>query len=205
MTYIYLKKDLTFIADPAAQTLIKAFLKALYADEYITECEEEFGFVRVTGELRDQALAAIDALVTSDGAPEWTFEVETEVGTGQGDYVISAKRASYSEVEQDHLVEVVAALQAEVDILKEQNALLMGQLGEGHSHTIEDFSGSLSFINDSIDEDTQVKASLVMSSISMVLWIVAVIVMLARFVTGRSSTTPPLDMNEAAKESGEVH
>jgi ABC-type phosphate transport system substrate-binding protein len=46
MTYIYVKKDLTFISDPASQSLVKAFLEAVYSDEYITQCEEEFGFVR---------------------------------------------------------------------------------------------------------------------------------------------------------------
>ena len=34
MTYIYVKKDLTFIQDPASQSLLKAFLKAVYSDEY---------------------------------------------------------------------------------------------------------------------------------------------------------------------------
>ncbi len=202
MTYIYVKKDLTFISDPAAQTLVKAFLTALYSDEYITQCEEEFGFVRVDGTLRDQALSEINALVTSDGAPEWTFEVETEPNVGQGDYVISWKRESYSEIEQDDMVDALAALQAEIAILQEQNAMLMESLGHTHNGEEVEEGGVLKLINDSATEDTQVKAALVMSSISMVFWIFVLIAMLARAVTGGQSNQN-LAMSETAKIPGE--
>ena len=77
MSYIYVKKDLTFIEDPAAQTLLQAFLRALYAPEWITQCEEEFGFVRVDGVLRDKALEAIDSMIVSPDAPAWFFEYDT--------------------------------------------------------------------------------------------------------------------------------
>jgi hypothetical protein len=203
MTYIYVKKDLTFIADPAAQTLVKAFLTALYTDEYITQCEEEFGFVRVDGALRDQALSEINALVTSDGAPEWTFEIETEPSIGQGDYVISWKRESYSEVEQADMVDAIAALQAEIAILQEQNAMMMEQLGHTNGGDEIQEGGVLALINDAATEDTQVKAALVMSSISMVFWILVIIAMLARAVTGGRQT--PLEISETAKVDGEVH
>ena len=60
MSYIYVRKDLTYMPNPASQTLLKAFLRALYSDDYIPVCEEEYGFFRITGDLRDKALAAID-------------------------------------------------------------------------------------------------------------------------------------------------
>ena len=60
-------KDLTYLTDPASQSLLKAFLKALYTESYISTCEQDFGFVRITGPLRDKALEAIDALITMGG------------------------------------------------------------------------------------------------------------------------------------------
>ena len=63
MSYIYVRKDLTYMPNPASQTLLKAFLQALYSDDFIPVCEEEFGFNRITGDLRDKALSAIDELI----------------------------------------------------------------------------------------------------------------------------------------------
>ena len=36
MTYIYAKQDLTFLENPGTQTLLKAFLRAMYSDDYAT-------------------------------------------------------------------------------------------------------------------------------------------------------------------------
>lgn len=190
MTYIYAKKDLTFIEDPAAQTLVKTFLTALYTDEYITQCEEEFGFVRVAGDLRDKALSEIDALVTSPGAPEWTFEFDTEARTGQGDYVISVKRESYSEVEQDSLVDMMAEMQSEIERLKAANEIFVAEFG--HTHDDNSFQQQ----NQAMSEDSQVKAALVLSSISFALWMLAIIALLVRCATGSHS---PAEINEISK------
>ncbi len=196
MSYIYVRKDITFIQYPAAQTLLKAFLKALYADEYITQCEEEFGFARVAGALRDEALAEIDAMVTSDGAPEWTFETETDVRSGQGDYVISLKRESYSEVEQDELVDMIEALEKEIDILHAENEILLAELGHTHDedgNVVQSNSGALSeAINSELSEDSQVKASLVLSSISFALWCFALIYWIVTGVTGTHKPNPEM-------------
>jgi hypothetical protein len=192
MTYIYVKKDLTFMKNAESQTLLKAFLTALYTDEYITQCEEEFGFVRVDGALRDKALAAIDALVVADGAPEWTFEFNTDLRVGQGDYVISVKRASWSEVEQDNMVETIDMLTEEVKHLEEENAILMSQLGLAHTHDeSQAVSGAYQLINNELTEDDQVKAALVLSSISFAFWMIAILFMMFRCVTG--SHTPAGD------------
>ncbi len=178
-----MKKDLTFIEDPAAQTLLQAFLKALYAPEWITQCEEEFGFVRVDGTLRDQALEAIDSMIISAGAPQWTFEYETEKNIGQGDFVISTKRQSYSEVEQDDLVEKIAALTEQILALQAENAKIMSQMGEeGHTHEEE-----TNLYNQEMDQDSQITAALVLSSISFALWILAILALIVRWATGSLS------------------
>jgi hypothetical protein len=114
MTYIYVKKDLTFLEGSGRQTLLKAFLRAMYIDEYITDCEKELGFVRVAGFLRDLALSTIDSLVTSADAPEWTFEFNTERRLGQEDFVISTKRRTYAEIIQNNLVDSVHILRQDL-------------------------------------------------------------------------------------------
>jgi hypothetical protein len=189
------------MSDPASQTLLKAFLKALYDDEYIPECEEEFGFFRVSGELRDKALAAIDAIVTSEGAPEWTFETDTAKRTGQGDYVISSKRESYSEFEQDRVVDLTTKLEAMIKELQAQNEKMATELAEvkeithGHADTPAttpagtptapaaatngEFDGAEYFMD---EQETQLKAALALGSISFIFWIIAIIGLLVKFV-----------------------
>lgn len=183
MTYIYVRKDLTFMPNPASQTLLKAFLKQLYADEFIPICEEEFGFFRVTGDLRQMSLDAIDALVVSSDAPEWSIETETEAIIGQGDYVISTKRESYSEVEQDAavahiatLTEQLAALQIAFDDLKSSLGTVSGS-SETHTHTNE----AEAWVDSEMDEDTQVKTALALASISFIFWMLAIIGVIVKY------------------------
>ena len=207
MTYVYVRKDLSHIGGAQDQTLLKAFLKALYNDKYVAECEESFGFVRVSGDLRDRALAAIDTLVLSDpDAEEWFFEENTEAIIGTGDYVISQKRKAYSELEQDQVVGLVASLQNEISDLKSENMELVRDVNSlkdevqtvsasmvslkatanSNSGTnsaadgfFEDFSGEGSFGE---DEETALKAALALSIISFALWMLALVFIFAKFV-----------------------
>jgi len=203
MTYIYVKKDLTFISDPASQSLVKAFLNAVYSDEYITQCEEEFGFVRVAGELREKALNAINTIVTSPDAPEWSFEIDTEIRVGAGDHVISAKRKSYSELEQDNLVDMIDFLAAEIRTLKNQNDQLM--LSSGSPTQVRESNSGNSFetfVDEELDEDSQVKTALVMSAISIALWVIAILGFVVKFAGGESgpnaaASAVPQDRMEA--------
>jgi len=130
MSYIYVRKDLTYLKNPASQTLLKAFLKALYSDDYIPVCEEEFGFNRVSGDLRDKALAAIDALIVSDGAPEWAFENDETSETGQNDYVISMKRNTYSALADKSASDAIASLKQELEELYENLITLELEMAE---------------------------------------------------------------------------
>lgn len=183
MTYVYVRKDLTFIQNPASQTLLKSFLKSLYDDQYIPSCEEEFGFVRVTGDLRQKALDAIDALVVSDGAPEWTFETETEARTGQGDYVISVKRDSYSEIEQNLAVAHIDELTAKLDALqKEYDALVIRVSDLDGLGDLSNLEAAEGYFDESDDQDTQLKTALALASVSFILWMLAIIGVLVKFV-----------------------
>ena len=172
LTYIYVRQDLTYLSGPSAH-LLKAFLTALYMPEYNEVCAEEFGFVPVTGELKEKAEAAIQGLTTSGGT-DWYFELSTEVGTGQGDYVFSVKRDSYSEIEQDQLVKQVAALMKEVAALK-GSAVDMG----------DDDRTETGFMNSGGNEDDQdqnIMAALVLGAIACSLWILALIGFLVKCV-----------------------
>lgn len=190
MTYIYVRKDLTFMPNPASQTLLKAFLKQLYADDFIPICELDFGFVRVSGDLRNRSLEAIDSLIVSSGAPEWTIETETLSRVGQGDYVISTKRESYSEVEQDAAVADIISLTAQLKELQlsyETMKVTIEQLREfSSSHTHSDETGEIEeaseFLeSDMSDDDTQVKTALALASVSFILWMMTIIGVLVKY------------------------
>ena len=123
LTYVYVRKDLTSVMpDPRAQSLLKAFLLAMYDDEYVGKCEEEFGFLAIKDGLRDLALQSIDMIQMSSDAPEWIQEDDVLAdGAGQGDYVISTRRGVSSIIEQEFLKDQVSrtdeTLQATLDLL----------------------------------------------------------------------------------------
>jgi hypothetical protein len=186
-----LRKDLTFLPDPQSQTLIIAFVKALYTDDYMNECDE-FGFDRVTGAVRDAALLALDNdIVTSADAVPWIFEtaLETQAYVGQGQYVLSGKREAYTEVEQDVIRANVEKLSAELKNVQAQNVLLqqaiesMGQtVGDGSTSDgamLEDSSSAFSS-----EEETQLTAALVLASLSFVMSFVGLILIFSKMNGG---------------------
>jgi hypothetical protein len=200
LTYIYVRKDLKHIADPQEQTFLKAFLKALYKDDYVADCEESFGFVRVSGDLKDRAIAAIDTLQVTEGAEDWYFEETAKATRGSLDYVISLKRESYSELEQDQVVGLVASLQSQIDVLMTQNSQLVAAVDyllEGSMASIQAIKNAadappMSFQDDAVfgegsfggesfedDEETALKVSLALSIISFTLWMLALLVLIA--------------------------
>eukprot|EP00934_Nitzschia_sp_Nitz4_P001387 Nitzschia sp. Nitz4//scaffold79_size90958//36858//38351//NITZ4_005021-RA/size90958-augustus-gene-0.176-mRNA-1//-1//CDS//3329558237//1387//frame0 len=180
MTYVYVRKDLTFMSNPASQTLLKAFLEALYHEDYMPVCEEEFGFVRVTGTLQEKALAAIADLNVTAGAPDWTFEQSTSSRVGQGDYVISVKRGSYSEIEQDAAVDSITTLTEELEALKASYAALLSSV-DSLVETVD--SAQYAVDDDDDDDDKKLKTALALGSVSFSLWILAIIGGLVAFVS----------------------
>jgi hypothetical protein len=175
MSYIYIRKDLTYLKNPASQTLLKAFLEALYTDSFITVCEEEYGFHRVTGSLREKALTAISELVVSSGAPEWTFENDTIAREGQGDFVISVKRDSYSGVAQASASSAIDSLSAQLEELRASYAALEIELtSHGNAST-----GSAAM---GVEEDSQVNVAMGLAAASFALWMLTIIGVLVKFV-----------------------
>eukprot|EP00531_Pseudo-nitzschia_arenysensis_P003678 CAMPEP_0116138502 /NCGR_PEP_ID=MMETSP0329-20121206/12816_1 /TAXON_ID=697910 /ORGANISM="Pseudo-nitzschia arenysensis, Strain B593" /LENGTH=499 /DNA_ID=CAMNT_0003633489 /DNA_START=141 /DNA_END=1640 /DNA_ORIENTATION=+ len=203
MTYIYVKKDLTFIQDPASQSLLKAFLKAVYSDEYITQCEEQFGFVRVGGSLRDMALQSIDALVTDPTAPEWTFETDTIKRIGQGDYVISQKRQSYSEIEQEKIMETIGKLSDKIDAMQAVAAspVMTSDASDASNKPVATTTDSGAYLSMGGDMNTDNKAqiAIILSSVSIALWVAT---MIGFFV--KSQIAKPSSGKDDMMESGMV-
>lgn len=119
MTYIYVRKDLTFL-EPQSQALLVAFLKSLYMESFVQQCVDDYEFSLVVGNAKTIAEQAINSLITSAAAVPFTFEEGTELYAGAGDYVISAKRKSAMEVEADKMAVENEALKARISALEQQ-------------------------------------------------------------------------------------
>ena len=120
MTYIYVRKDITYIENPIEQGLLKAFLQSLYMGEYIQQCEEDYEFSRVDGPALQLAMDGINSLITSPGTPTFVFETSsTQEIVGASNYTISTKRNSIADVERGFLVAELKQLEEEVTYLRE--------------------------------------------------------------------------------------
>ncbi len=190
MTYIYVRKDLTFIEDPASQSLLKAFLTAVYSDEYITQCEEQFGFVRIGGELRQMALDSINALVTDPTAPEWIFETDTIKRIGQGDYVISQKRQSYSEIEQEKIMETIGKLSDRIDAVQAMGvAPLATATSNGVSSTpVQTTTDAGAYLAMGGEGTDTAQIALILSSVSIALWVATIVGIFVMSQTAKAGT-----------------
>ena len=174
LSYVYVRKDLSFIDDPGEQSLLTAFLRALYDSEYIDQCAELFGFTTVPTNVRDVGLGGINMLQVSAGAPMWTFETSTQVNIGQGDYVISKKRRTYAELTR-------SANSADLSSLMEENSDLRTLVSDLRSELAGSSTESMAFT--SSDQD-QLNAALILSSISLVLSVLVGAVLLRHFLCG---------------------
>lgn len=122
MSYVYVRQDISYINDPVAEGLLIAWLKALYQGDYIQQCVTDFGFTKVSGSAYDIAMAGIDSIITSNDSVKsmWTFEEKSTSmtnGMGMGDYVISSKRNTFSDVQIEVLDEETKLLLTDVDTL----------------------------------------------------------------------------------------
>ena len=125
VSYVYIRKDLSFMANPASRTLLKAFATALYDPDYIGLCDR-FGHIPVPDVVKNLALEGI-AMVDTGDAPEWTFEKETMPGIGMGDTVISRRRQNFALYEADNLYDDVEPLKEDLRALKLELASMKAQ------------------------------------------------------------------------------
>lgn len=128
VSYVYLRKDLSFITNPARRTLLKAFAAALFDPDYIGLCDR-YGQIPVPTELKELSLEGLKMVDEGGTGPVWIFEKSTLPGIGQGDYVISKKRKNYANYEVGRLdgdlspmAEEVRELKLEIESMKVMSA-----------------------------------------------------------------------------------
>ena len=131
VSYIYIRKDLSFIDTAARRQLLKAFAKSLFDPEYIGMCDR-YGLIPVPDELRQLSVDGIELIDVNDpdDANVWSYEVDTTPGAGQSDYVISQKRQSFTLYEVDRVADDVADLQEQVRLLQLELASMRVSISE---------------------------------------------------------------------------
>ncbi|KAL7518311.1 hypothetical protein ACHAWX_003156 [Stephanocyclus meneghinianus] len=132
VSYVYIRKDLPSFMDSAPRrTLLKAFATSLFDPEYIGMCDR-YGLIPVPDGLRNLSLQGIELIDVgdSDNSNAWTFETDTIPGAGQGDFVISQKRESFTLYEVDRLAGDVADLKEQVRLLQLELASTRATIAE---------------------------------------------------------------------------
>jgi len=167
MTYVYVRRNLTYMMNPNEQSLLIAFLRALQDDEYVGECAEKYAFTLPSAEVRAFAKSGIDLLEQDllEGAQQWTFENETMPLMGAGTYVISPKRQSIADVEREEFAADIELMQVTIEELTAEVAFLKGGNGS-FSSEVESFLTTYV-----ASKDTQLTAALVLASLSFVFWV----------------------------------
>jgi hypothetical protein len=170
MTYIYVRKDLTTLGLEAnEQSLLVAFLKSLYNDDYRNDCIEDFGFTRPSPDTRTFALDAIESLIISENATEWIFESsDTLKIDGAADFVLSKKRNNFLDVSTSTLTNMAEAMQ-------EQLVLINQELSESREQVLQ-LEATVNEVDEVVGreytdtDDQQLKAALILGSLSFALW-----------------------------------
>jgi len=135
VSYIYVRKNLGHMENPASRQLLKAFAKTLFDPEYIGLCER-YGLIPVPDDLRDLSLNGLEMIQMDDenNAHEFSFEtVDTLPGTGQGDYVISARRENFALYESDRLADDVQEMKETINLLQLELAAMRASVAESGS------------------------------------------------------------------------
>jgi hypothetical protein len=208
MTYLYVRTDLPAFMDSAdEQALLVAFLRTFFLDDYISPCKELFGFTVMNSipAMKEYATAAIDLVESSvsANATKFSFESKTDVINGAGPYVFSGKRKEIIDVNLNDLTSTVTDLEEQVmEIMAVaglgDGGVLTGQLAQvqvdvkalrtdvdvllNRFNNIEGVESALQ--NSNFNNDTQVKAALVLSSLSFVVCCLGVASYLTRYVKG---------------------
>jgi len=167
ISYVYLRLDLpSTVPDPASQSLLKHFVSSLYDPDVISQCAE-YGFTPVPTKVRDIALEGLEKVQVDPSAPVWSVETNTIKGGGQEDYVISAKRRSYVELESSGFAGDISSLYEAVDRLESMDKPRLTATAEAAASAEE-----LTFTN---ADAALIQASIAMSAISIALWVIAAI------------------------------
>ena len=201
MTYLYVRTDLpSFMDSPDEQALLIAFLRTFFLDDFIAPCTTLFGFTTMNSipEMKEYATAAIDLVEASvsENATLFTFESKTEVVKGATPFVFSSKRKEIIDVNLNDLTASVAKLEEQVVEIRTVTGL-----GEGVAlnEQLTDIQWKISLLQRDLDavkqlssavavdydnNSTQIKAALVLSSLSFVFCCMWVAAYVTKFVKG---------------------
>jgi hypothetical protein len=154
----------------------------MYDDKYVGKCEEDFGFLAIKDELRDLAMQSIDMLQLSPNAPEWIQESSVlPNGAGQGDFVISTRRAISTTMEQDFLKDKVGRVESSL----QETLELVGVL-KGNSEDMAVQVGLATMESDLEDNPLfeslgkRVDSSFIMASVAIVLCFLLALLIICR-------------------------
>jgi len=184
MSYIYVREDLADLgAHSNSLGLLRAFLTSLYDDDVISLCDE-FGFARIPADARTKALDIIQTkLKYPANTIEFIFEnsTVTQVGTGQGPFVISKKISRYAHIVADAQTKSIKILDEKTNKIEENVARLEKEentttptstppMSQGRDHTH--------------DDNSKLNAALALGSISIALWSLTFFVIAAKKLCG---------------------
>ena len=110
LSYIYVRLDLSFMADRDDRGLLIAFLTALYDPLYITQCQTLYSLVPAPAVVNTLGKSGVAMLVASNNATKFIFEIATQPYDGQGNYVISSNRRTYADLQRSDLAVQTTAL-----------------------------------------------------------------------------------------------
>ncbi len=206
MTYVLVRKDLpTFIPDPRAQSLLVAFLKGLYDPIYIDRCEKEYRFLPVKGKLRDMALASIEMLELSTGAPTWIQETDILPEGGQDDYVISTRRKRIFGIQQEILTEKVNRAEAALEEIVEEISGIKSTSRKIQVELEDVAQAQENPDNSWSDEKSRIDASFSMSIVALVLWLMSAMVIYVQQMKLQRLEANQVQVQEQAKKKRSHH
>lgn len=164
--------------------LLRAFMEYMLSDEGQSVLEG-YNFVGIPSDIVEVAQRAINRLDTNPNAQNWTFEYSdsTQKGTGQEDYVISAKRRSYYAFAIGENEDDIANLQTDVGDCVD-TATLTSTLDS--YATTDEVNNAKDKANDGDDRARRAEQ---VAAAAVVLAIIAILACVAQFLYLRSKLT----------------
>ena len=207
ITYLYVRKDLSFI-EPVTRGAMIGFFKSLYDPNFVNVCIEDYDFITPSAGIQEYGKDAIAQLEAANpDTVQWIFEnsTSTQEIVATGPHVFSEKRDSaFRIVDEDKLREELAKVEVgsftestAVKALEERVNVLTSSLqkkeadlnnlrnivaGLESGGTTDGAKTSSIFESDFGDsEETQLKAALALSIISFIFWCVFLVFSALRF------------------------
>ena len=191
MSYLYVRRNITYIGSSTEQSLFVAFLDSFVNPDIIGVCADEYGFTLPSSTTQDvvrNATSLLKKQLPSD-AQAWVWETSSTAFTGAELYTISTKRRDIDAVQIEDLQVLVQKMQDTIDFLQtnvhelnvilEQTGLVTGLVTDEvtESSTDAGYNYSENFSKFKANQGVNAKAALVLSSLSFVLCMIILAMM----------------------------